>query len=237
MEEIEDGSVDMILCDLPYGSTKNEWDKPIPFDELWAHYHRVSKKNAAIVLFSQGAFTAKLMGSNPKNWRYNLVWDKVLITGFLNANRMPLRHHEDICVFYRALPEYTPQKTQGKLSHSEGKRTHKKTNNNYGAHTTLDNSKKHAGMKHPGSILRFKKDHPTVTVHPTQKPIKLLDFLVRSYSQPGNLVLDSCMGSGSTGVACANAGRDFLGIEKSPKYFSIAADRILKRLERVNAHI
>ena len=224
MKDIPDGSVDMILCDLPYGVTKNKWDSVIPFDPLWKEYLRVSKEKSAIVLFGQGMFTCKLMLSNEGDWRYNLIWDKVLSSGFLNANRMPLRSHEDICVFYRRLPNYNPQYTQGKPCHSKGTLKGSDINNNYGSHTLVEN--KSTTNKHPLSIKRTRKPHPSKSLHPTEKPVDLLSWLIKSYTNEGETILDNCMGSGSTGIACLDTNRRFIGIEKDDKYFQIAKKRM-----------
>ena len=225
MKSIPDKSIDMILCDLPYSQTKNKWDTIIPFDRLWEQYIRIIKDNGANVLFANGMFTADLMKSNQKNWKYNLIWNKVLTSGFLNANRMPLRQHEDICVFYKKSPTYNPQKSKGKPSHSKGK-PKEIINNNYGYFNFVDNSKDLGDMKHPTSIITISKPHPSKILHPTQKPVDLLEYLIKTYTNEGELVLDNCMGSGSTGVACQNTGRKFIGIELYDKYFEIAEKRI-----------
>ena len=225
MKDIPDGSVDMILCDLPYGTTRNRWDIIIPFDELWEHYGRVIKKNGAIVLFSDGLFSVQLISSNTKLWRYNLVWDKMLASGFLNANKMPLRRHELISVFYKKPPTYNPQKTVGQQNHSKGRAKESK-NNNYGNFGFVDNKDVLGELKHPTSILTFQKPHPSVSVHPTQKPVALLEYLVKTYTNEGETVLDNCMGSGSTGIACVNTGRNFIGIELDKGYYDIAEKRI-----------
>lgn len=225
LKEIPDESVDMILCDLPYQRTQNKWDVVIPFDKLWREYKRIIKTDGCIALFADGMFMADLMESNRAMWRYNLVWDKVLPSGFLNANRQPLRQHEELCFFYKKQPVYNPQKTAGKKSHSKGKA---KTcaNNNYGDFSFVDNSDVHGEMKFPTSILQFRKTHPSKAAHPTEKPVFLLEYLIRSYTNPGALVLDNCMGSGSTGVACVNAGRRFIGMELDKGYFDTAVKRI-----------
>lgn len=230
MQAIPDGSVDMVLCDLPYGTTRNKWDAVIPFGPLWEQYRRVIKENGAIVLFSDGRFTFSLVGSNLQDWKYTLVWDKGYPSGFLNANKMPLRQHEEIQVFYRKAPTYNPQKTPGAPSHAKGKAADSgtaKVNNNYGNYKVVDNSKELGAMKHPISILRFPKVHPSKALHPTQKPVDLCKYLVLTYTNPGDTVLDNCMGSGSTGVACVETGRDFIGIEKDPKIFATGRCRIL----------
>jgi site-specific DNA-methyltransferase (adenine-specific) len=234
MKDIPNKSVDMILCDLPYNVTRNKWDVLIPFDALWEQYNRIITDNGAIVLFAQGMFTSDLMQSNKKMWRYNLIWDKVLRTGFLNDNRMPLRQHEDICVFYKKLPIYNPQKIEGeKASNSKGSRPMSEyQNNNYGKYENVDNSKLHGKMKFPTSILRFEKPHPSTASHPTQKPIELCEWLIRTYTNENMTILDNCMGSGTTGVATINVGgnRKFIGIELDEKYFNISC----KRLENAN---
>lgn len=226
MKEIPSASVDMILTDLPFGTTKNKWDVIIPFEPLWLEYDRIIKNNGAIVLFAQELFAAKLIMSNEKLFRYTIIWDKVLTTGHLNANRMPLRSHEMICVFYKHLPTYNPQKTIGQPNHGIGNRIGKKpkNNNNYGNYTVLDSDK--SGLKYPKSIITFEKVHPSITKHPTQKPVQLLEYLIKTYSNPNDIILDSTMGSGSTGVAALNLHRSFIGIEKDQIYFNIARDRI-----------
>mgnify|MGYP002512062900 CR=1 FL=1 len=225
MPQICDESIDMILCDLPYQRTKNSWDTAIPFEPLWREYKRIIKPNGCIALFADGMFMADLMESNRAMWKYNLVWDKVLPSGFLNANRQPLRRHEELCFFYKKQPVYNPQKTAGKKSHSKGKEKNC-ANNNYGEFSFVDNSEKHGEMKFPTSILRFSKPHPSKSVHPTEKPVYLLEYIVRSYTNENDVVLDNCMGGGGVGVACVNAGRKFIGIELDKNYFDIAARRI-----------
>ncbi len=225
MQELPDNSVDMVLCDLPYGRTKNRWDIVIPFEPLWKQYRRIVKENGAIILFADGMFMAQLMSSNPSMWRYNLIWDKVLSAGFLNANKMPLRQHEELCVFYKKPPIYNPQKTIGAKSHSKGKKKDCK-NHNYGRFEFVDNASKHGELKFPTSIIRFQKPHPSKAVHPTEKPVALCEYLIKTYTSPGDTVLDNCMGSGPTGIACANTGRDFIGMESDLEYFEVAKARI-----------
>ena len=225
MKKIKDCSVDMILCDLPYGVTKNKWDSVIPFESLWEQYSRIIKENGAIILFGQDKFTAKVMLSNEKMHRYNIIWDKISTTGFLNANRMPLRSHEDICVFYKKLPVYNPQKYLGEKSHSKGSKK-RNTNNNYGEFTMVDNTAVHGEYKFPKSIISFPRVPPSKIVHPTQKPVDLLEYIIKTYSNENETVLDNCMGSGSTGVAAVNIGRKFYGIELDENYFKIAESRI-----------
>ena len=233
MKEIPDKSIDMILCDLPYetlnkGNKNTKWDVSIPFDKLWEQYERIIKDNGVIALFGQGMFTAKLMMSNTKLWRYNLIWNKVLTSGFLNAKRMPLRSHEDICIFYKKLPIYNPQMTTGKPLHGKGKSYMNKelTNNCYGQVKANCDIRKGCTDKFPTSILKFSKPHPSTTLHPTQKSHELCEWLIKTYTNEGDLVLDNCMGSGSTGVACVNTNRNFIGIELDENYFNIAKERI-----------
>lgn len=224
MGDIADNSIDMILCDLPYGVTQAKWDTVIPFDLLWEQYERVIKDNGAIVLFAQGLFTSNLMQSNSKLWRYNLIWNKGLTSGFLNANRMPMRSHEDICVFYKNLPTYNPIMTKGKPSHSKGKMLG--TNNRlYGKHKQVE-QRENSEMKHPKSIINIQTLHPSRKIHPSQKPVALLEYLIKTYTNENDTVLDNTMGSGSTGVACVNLNRKFIGIELDENYFNIAKGRM-----------
>jgi site-specific DNA-methyltransferase (adenine-specific) len=225
MDKIADHSVDMVLCDLPYGVTQNKIDVVIPFEPLWKQYERITKDNAAIILFSQGLFYVDLVNSNRKMFKYDLVWNKELTSGFLNANRMPLRVHEQMAVFYKETPTYNPQKELGNKNHSKGK-PKGFTNLNYGKHDFVDNSELLGDMKNPVSIITFQKPHPSIAVHPTQKPVDLLRYLIRTYSNEGDTILDNTMGSGSTGVACIKEKRNFIGIELDDKYFDIAKKRI-----------
>ncbi len=220
MGNLPDKSIDLVLCDLPYSSTRNTWDCLIPFDELWVHYKRIIKDNGAIILFCDGMFTAKLLLSNPKMWRYNLVWDKQRGCDFLNANVKPLKCHEDIAVFYKKKPTYNKQ-----FWYSE---PYKRTKNsslstNYGFRNEAF-SESEDGRRNPLSILSFPRD--SSRLHPTQKPIALLEWLIKTYSNEGDLVLDNCCGSGSTGVACINTNRRFLGIELDKEYLRIAEERL-----------
>ena len=231
MKKISDKSIDCIITDLPYQQTHNIWDEIIPFEPLWEQYNRIIKDNGAIILFTQGMFTAKLMISNPKMWRYNLIWEKTQPTGFLNAKRMPLRNHEDICIFYKKLPIYNPQKTSGhtrKISKIEHKKNCKITTN-YGSHelTTYDSTE-----RYPKSIWRFSKDTQKSALHPTQKPLALIEELVKTYTNKGDLVLDSCMGSNTTGIACKNLERSYIGIERDIDVFKTAVDRVSDKQKR-----
>ncbi len=227
-KNIEDKSVDMILCDLPYEVTKNKKDIKIPFEPLWENYERVIKDNGAIVLFAQGIFYVDLVNSNRNLFRYDIVWDKKLTTGFLNAKRMPLRQHEHIAVFYKKPPTYNPQFKKGKPLHSKGKSYKDKDpkNQNYGKFDSTDDSRAGSTDKYPTSIFSFQKPHPSVAVHRTEKPVDLLKELISTYTNPGDLVLDNTMGSGSTGVAALELDRRFIGIEMDLEYFDLAVERI-----------
>lgn len=197
----------------------------IPFEPLWGEYERITKDNAAIILFGNGMFTADLMESNRKLWRYNLIWHKTQPTGFLNAKKMPLRAHEDICVFYKKLPTYNPQMTTGhmrKVSKAEHKVNSKKTTD-YGEHglTTYDSTE-----RYPRSVLTFPKDVQKSALHPTQKPVALIEYLIKTYTNPGDLVLDSCAGSMTLAIAAMNTRRDYICIEKDPEIFEIGKKRV-----------
>ena len=220
MKEIPNKSIDMILCDLPYGTTHNKWDNIISLDALWGGYERVIKNNGAIVLFGDGMFTANLMLSNPKMWRYNLIWDKQRGCDFLNANVKPLKSHEDICVFYKRKPTYNKQYWYSKPYR---KTKNGSLSNNYGDRKEAYTESKD-GKRNPLSILSFPRDGKRI--HPTQKPVALLEYLIKTYTNEGETVLDNCMGSGSTGVACINTNRNFIGYELDEKYFEIAQRRI-----------
>ena len=219
MKEIPDKSIDMILCDLPYGTTRNKWDSVIPLNKLWKQYERIIKDNGAIVLFSQMPFSAELVHSNLKLFKYEWIWQKDNGTGFLNAKKMPLKIHENILVFYKKLPLYNPQMRTGFKPYKCKQGRH---STNYGAyeqgHITESN-----GARYPVDIIEFKKDSG---LHPTQKPVALLEYLIKTYTNEGEVVLDNCMGSGSTGVACINTNRDFIGYELNEEYFNIAQNRL-----------
>lgn len=227
MQEIPDQSLDMILCDLPYGVTaKNHWDSVIPFEPLWEQYRRIIKPNGCIALFAQGMFMSKLMMSAADIWRYNLIWQKTSPTGFLNANRMPLRSHEEICIFYKKLPTYNPQKLSGQPRKVSTAHHHKdsKKSTDYGDYnfSTYDSTE-----RYPTSVLTFASDKQKCALHPTQKPVSLCEYLIKTYTNEGDIVLDNCMGSGTTGIAAQNLNRNFIGIELDESYYQIALERIL----------
>lgn len=225
MGVIPDGSVDMILCDLPYGTTQNKWDTVLPMKDMWEAWLRVIKGNGAIVLFSQMPFAATLVASRRDLFRYEWIWEKSQATGHLNAKKMPMKIHENVLVFYRSLPTYNPQWTEGKPYTA----TYSTHSSNYGKQkdniTTIND-----GRRYPTDILRVARGAGDRHLHPTQKPVELCEYLVKTYTNPGEIVLDNCMGSGSTGVACLNTGRRFIGIEKDERYFDIASRRIEETL-------
>jgi DNA modification methylase len=225
MKKIDNKSIDMILCDLPYGTTKNKWDTIIPIDPLWEQYERIIKDDGAIVLTASQPFTSMLVMSKSNLFRYSLVWQKTTPTGFLNAKRMPLRAHEDILVFYKSLPTYNPQKTTGhvrKVSKAEHKTNCVKTSD-YGEHglTTYDSTE-----RYPTSVLTFKTDKQKEAFHPTQKPIALFEYLIKTYTNEKETVLDNCIGSGTTAIACLNTRRNYIGFETNMTYCDVAYKRI-----------
>ena len=238
MKEIPDASVDMIFCDLPYSVTaRNSWDSMIPPALLWPEYERIIKRHGVILLFGQDKFTAEMMLSNRRLHRYNIIWEKTTPTGFLNANRMPLRIHEDIMVFYKALPVYHPQKTDGHSPvHSYTKRTSDGTN--YGE-TKRGVSGGGSTERFPTSVWRFATDKQKSSLHPTQKPVDLCRYAIRTYSNPGDLVLDNCCGSGSILVAAKMEGRHYIGMdngfcEKEGEFYGVSWAQIAtERLKSV----
>lgn len=233
MKDIPDKSIDMILCDLPYGVTQNKKDIALPFDRLWEQYERIIKDNGAIVLFGQGTFYIDLVNSNRKLFRYDLIWDKVLTSGFLNAKRIPLRQHEQIAVFYKKLPVYNPQFSKGKPLHGKGtsykNKEHK--NNNYGEFKQLNDVRKGSTIKYPTSILKFQKVHPSKAIHPTEKAIELMEYLIKTYTNENDTVLDNCAGSMSTVIAALNTKRNCIAIEKDTKYFEIGKERVINHIK------
>ena len=239
MDNICDKSIDLIITDPPYAclnrSNKHaQWDKEIDLCNLWRHYERIIKDNGVILMFGQGMFGAKLMTSNPKLFKYDIVWNKVRKTGFLNAKKMPLRQHEQIFVFYKKLPTYNPQMAKcepHQRNHSRGNGTHKETNRNYGRYGKAEELI--TDEKYPSSILTFPKGHSKEAwLHPTAKPVELIQYLIRTYSNEGDLVFDNFAGSGSTCIAAIREKRNFIGIELDDEYFRLANERIIKELNQ-----
>lgn len=220
MSSIPNKTIDLILCDLPYGTTDCKWDNIIPFAPLWEQYNRVIKDNGAVVLFAAQPFTTKLIQSNLKQYRYNWYWKKSYTTGFSYARYQPMRCIEDICVFYKKHGTYNPQGLQV----IENPKAKKHKNSELWTMRALKDNYIPRFKNYPNHILEFGKDKQRM--HPTQKPVALLEYLIKTYTNEGETVLDNCMGSGSTGVACINTNRRFIGIELDNKYFEIAEQRI-----------
>lgn len=224
MKKIPDGSVDMVLCDLPYGTTACKWDEVIEMDLLWPHYNRIVKDSGAMLFFATNPFAANLIVSNLQNFKYEWIWDKRIGGNVGLANKMPLKTHEMVLVFYRKSPRYNPQ-FHSDFTPLRGKVTRTKS---LSAAMSSKVSKLSGKRGFPRTIQTFMRPNNRTGggLHPTQKPVALLEYLIKTYTNEGETVLDNCMGSGSTGVACKNLNRKFIGIEKEPKYFEIAKRRI-----------
>jgi site-specific DNA-methyltransferase (adenine-specific) len=222
MKEIPDGSVDMVLTDPPYGATACKWDLVIPPEPMWEQLKRIIKPNGAVVMTASQPFTSILTCSNLTMFRYDWVFDKPAGTGFFNAKKMPLRSHESVLVFYNKLPTYNPQMTKGHKRKTSKKKVVK--SECYGKDISLPSYD--STERYPRSIQKFSSDKRTVNLHPTQKPAALMEYLIKTYTNEGETVLDFTMGSGTTGVACVNTSRDFIGIELDDHYFNVASKRI-----------
>lgn len=231
MKQIPDKSVNMILCDLPYGTTACKWDTVIPFDKMWEQIERIKKTNCAVLLFSSQPFTTKLINSNLSNYGYEIIWEKNTATGICQAKYRPMKYHETIQCFYMSKTTYNPimqprtqpKKSSYKYKHSCGKNEHIKLNKKDILYDP--------DFKQPGSVLHFSTVPNRIgKLHPTQKPVKLLEHLIKTYSNKNDIVLDFAMGSGSTGVACKHLDRNFIGIELNEHYFDIAKNRIESEL-------
>jgi len=226
MKRIPGKSVDMILCDLPYGTTACKWDTIIPFEPLWEQYERVIKDNGAIVLTGQEPFSSALRGSNFKRYRYDWIWEKDNHTNFLNIKKQPAKRHELISVFYKKQPTYNPQMWEGKESHGVGTQLGKSVNREYlGSDFKIKETKK-TNLKYPISILRFKGEGRGKAIHPTQKPVALFEYLIRTYTNEKETILDNCIGSGTTAIAAINTNRNYIGFEMDTNYFNLANQRI-----------
>lgn len=221
--DIPDNSIDLVCCDPPYGTTKCKWDTPLDLGLLWWHYKRIIKSNGAIVLFAQTPFDKVLGASNLDMLKYEIIWEKTSATGHLNAKKMPMKAHENILVFYDKLPTYNPQKTSGHVR----KTAHKKVTlnsevyNDNTAATDYDSTE-----RYPRSVQVFSSDKQKLNLHPTQKPEALVEFIIKTYSNPGDTILDNCMGSGTAGVVCARLARKFIGMDNTKKHFDTSAKRI-----------
>lgn len=230
MKDIPDKSVDMVLCDLPYGTTKNKWDSIIPLDKLWKQYERIIKDNGCIALFAQTPFDKILGASNLKLLKYEWIWEKPMATGRLNCNFAPMKAHENILIFSKSAAcyvkdkskamIYVPQMTEGKPYKAISGRA----SSNYDTKWSKESLTVNNGTRYPRDILKFAHDKDKF--HPTQKPVALLEYLIKTYTNENETVLDNCMGSGSTGVACQNTNRNFIGFELDEKYFEIAKERL-----------
>jgi len=228
MKNIPDASIDMILCDLPYGTTACKWDSIIPFEPLWEQYKRIIKNNGAIVLTASQPFTSKLISSNYEMFKCEWIWEKTQATGHLDAKRKPMRAHENICVFYKKQATYNPIKTQGhkrKVSLARHKQNTEK-NQTEVYHKSDNFTDYDTTERYPRSVLTFASDKQKCSLHPTQKPVALFEYFIKTYTNEGELVLDNCIGSGTTAIACINTKRNYIGIEKEQKYFDIANERI-----------
>lgn len=223
MKNIEDKSIDMILCDLPFGTTQNKWDTVIPFDKLWEQYNRIIKENGVIALCCVEPFTSMLIMSNLKNFKYKVIWEKSKATNFLNAKKQPLRKYEEVAIFYKKPPTYNPQMKQGE-AYNKGVRKDQLTGS-YGDFKPVE--VKSDGLRYPNDVLYFKTaESEGKVIHPTQKPISLCEYLIKTYANENELVLDNCMGSGTTAIACINTNRNYIGFEMDNTYFELANKRI-----------
>ena len=231
MKQIPDGSIDMILCDLPYGTTACKWDTIIPFDKLWEQYERFIKPNGAIVLTASQPFTSALVMSNHKLFRYEWIWIKNRGSNFALANKMPIKEHESVMVFYKKLPTYNPIKQQRAESGKERVKTiinPSTVSENYGG-IVLQEGKIYEELRFPSSCQKFNCE---VGLHPTQKPTKLFEYLIKTYTNEGDLVLDNCAGSGTTAIACLNTNRNYILIEKEDKYYDMILERIKNHISQ-----
>lgn len=222
MSRIPSGSVDMILCDLPYGTTQNKWDSVIPFAPLWREYWRVAKPNAAIVLTAQPPFDKLLGASQIEHLKYEWIWEKPKATGHLNCKKQPLKAHENVLVFYKEQCNFTPQMTEGVRYSPNGGKSKKDNYGDFAAVRENDGS-----LRYPRSIQQFTAESG---IHPTQKPVALFEYLIKTYTNPGETVLDNCAGSGTTAIAALNTGRGYICIEKDPDYYVKALERLVSHL-------
>lgn len=228
MQTIEDKSIDLILCDLPYGTTPCDWDKEVPMELLWKQYERILKDNGVVVLFGQEPFSSYLRISNIDMYKYDWYWEKERLTNMFQVKRRPGKTVETISVFYNNQCIYNPQKSihLGKPVTNKIGENARFSITQSGKSSVKPLEYKDDGTRYPTQVLRFNRENSRTLLHPTQKPVELLEYLIKTYTNEGDLVLDNCMGSGSTGVACINTHRDFIGIELNLEYFNIAQERI-----------
>ncbi len=225
MKDIPDKSIDMILCDLPYGTTRNKWDSIVPLEPLWEQYERIIKDRGMICLTASEPFTSQLISSNYKLFKYDLIWDKKSTTGFLNAKRRPLRRHEQVLCFYKKLPIYNPiMEIRGKPRNKGS--YNKRKGNGDSCYGKFENIESFNNTYYPTSILEFSNANQKDKLHPTQKPVALFEYLIKTYTDEGETVLDNCIGSGTTAIACINTNRNYIGFELDKEYYDIANKRI-----------
>lgn len=232
MKEIPDGSVDMILCDLPYGTTQNKWDSVIPFGLLWFQYWRIAKANAAVVLTAQPPFDKVLGCSQIQHLKYEWIWEKSEATGHLNAKKQPMKCHENILVFYRSQSLYNPQMTKG--AQVTIKQRSANESSNYGSQRPTTYS---SDDRYPRSVIQIPKDDKNAKIHPTQKPVSLFEYLIRTYTDENQTVLDNCAGSGTTAIAAERTKRNWICIERDPDYFARACQRVRDDVEHQKADL
>ena len=225
MPTLPNESIDIILCDLPYGTTKNKWDAIIPFELLWKEYKRLIKPNGAIILTASQPFTSFLVMSNIKWFKYQWVWKKTKATGFFDAKKRPLNDFEDVCVFYKKQPIYNPQMTKAEKIYNRGFVT-RKHSENYGKEKIFFQLE--SGLRYPKRIIEICNASTNNIIHPTQKPVALFEYLIKTYTNEGDLILDNCAGSFTTAIAAMNTNRDYICIEKDDKYFELGCKRIAK---------
>ena len=224
MKDIPDGSVDMILADLPYGTTACKWDTIIPFEPLWEQYNRIIKDNGAIVLTASQPFTSALVMSNPKLFRYEWIWEKTKAANFMHLKRQPGKRHESVLVFYKKQPVYNPQMKVGE-PYVDKRKSRKQSKGTYGNININNTTVTNTGTRYPKSVISF-SNGKSGKMHPTQKPVALMEYLIKTYTNKGETVLDNCMGSGTTAMACLNTDRQYIGFELDEDYYNIAQDRI-----------
>lgn len=228
LPHLADNSIDMVLCDLPFGTTYAAWDKEIPADQLWSQYNRLIRGNGAIILHASQPFTSALVSSNPGMFRCEWIWNKESAANFANANKQPLKQHESILVFGKGQTPYYPIKVPGRINHKQGSAAKACDRDTMLIRERAADDT--SGMKFPKSILQFPRHSSACKNHPTEKPVPLLEYLIRTYSKEGNTILDNAMGSGSTGIACINTERCFIGIEMNDKYYAVAENRVRSAL-------
>ena len=235
MKRIPDKSVDMILCDLPYGTTACKWDTIIPFEPLWEQYERIIKDNGAIVLTASQPFTSTLVMSNINMYRYNWVYEKNKSSNFMLAKKQPLKNFEDVCVFYKKQPTYNPQMEWVGVKDKRKKINQKKKYSElHGSEIISYSHSKDNGWRYPKAVKLFNNADTRSTLHPTQKPVALFEYLIKTYTNEGETVLDNCMGSGTTAIACLNTNHNFIGFEMDKEYFEIAQNRIKERQNEIS---